>query len=186
MLVHLGYLAYQESAQSVFIPNVEITGEFKNAIEGSKGWERLSKTIRDSEALLEATLRRDEMAVAKGIEAVHMEHVSILSYNDENSLSCVISLAYFYAQKDYVLIREMPGGKVFSDIVFIPRKNSEKPAMVVELKWNQSAQGAIDQVKERQYGKALENYSGNVLLVAVNYDKKTKKHSCIIESCDIG
>ena len=66
----------------MFIPNVEITGEFKNAIEGSKGWERLSKTIRDSEALLEATLRRDEMAVAKGIEAVHMEHVSILSYND--------------------------------------------------------------------------------------------------------
>lgn len=185
LLVHLGYLTYQESDHMVRIPNAEIAGEFRNAIEGSEGWERLAEVLQNSEALLEATLNCDEVAVAEGIEAAHMEHVSILSYNDENSLSCVISLAYFYAQTDYILIREMPGGKGFSDIVFLPRKVSEKPAMVVELKWNQSVEGAIDQIKERKYGKALQDYSGNVLLVAVNYDKKTKKHSCIIESCEI-
>lgn len=38
LLVHLGYLAYEEDDQSVFLPNMEIAGEFRNAIEGSKGW----------------------------------------------------------------------------------------------------------------------------------------------------
>lgn len=181
LLVHLGYLAYDETKQSVFIPNMEIAGEFRNAIDGSKGWERLAQILCHSEELLEATLNMDEKSVAKGIEAAHMEHVSILSYNNENSLSCVITLAYFYAQKDYILVREFPTGKGFADIVLLPRKSVQKPAIIIELKWDKEINGAIAQIKNNKYVQALENYCGNILLVAINYNKKTKSHSCTIE-----
>ena len=119
--------------------------------------------------------------MAKGIDIVHMENTSILSYNDENALSCVITLAYYSARKDYTLIRELPAGKGFADMVFLPRKGSDRPALLVELKWDQSAQGAIDQIKDRRYAGALATYQGEVLLVGINYQKKTKAHSCRIE-----
>lgn len=70
----------------------------------------------------------------------------------------------------------------FADIVFIPRKQYiDKPAMIVELKWDKSAEGAIRQIKDKRYLKALESYKGNLLLVGINYDKKTKRHECLIE-----
>ena len=181
LLAHLGYLSYEESTRTVCIPNMEIAGEFRNAIEGSRGWEHLAKAIQHSEKLLDATLNQDEQAVAQGIDAVHTEHISLLSYNTETSLSCVISLAYFSAQKEYILIREFPSGKGFADIVFLPRKSSAKPAMIIELKWDKSATGAIAQIKNKGYVQALETYSGNILLVGINYSKKSKRHSCIIE-----
>jgi RecB family endonuclease NucS len=112
---------------------------------------------------------------------VHSDNTSILSYNDENSLSCVITLAYFSAGKDYTLVREMPAGKGFADIVFLPRRNADKPAMIVELKWDKSADGAVEQIKNKKYINALKDYDGEVLLVGINYDKATKKHSCVIE-----
>ena len=180
LLVHLGYLAYDEETQEVFIPNLEISDEFKNALEGD-GWDTLAQILNDSDSLLNATLCGDADAVARGIDKAHMEHTSILSYNDENSLSCVISIAYFSTRKDYILFRELPAGKGFADIVFLPRRFHGKPALIVELKWNQSPEGAIRQIKERKYVKALDGYVGEVLLAAVNYDKKSKCHQCIIE-----
>ena len=123
----------------------------------------------------------DGEAVAAGIDKVHMENTSILSYHDENSLSCVISLAYYSAVREYTLIRELPSGKGYADIVFLPRNCSLKPAMVVELKWGDSAEGAVCQIKDKKYGKALKGYRGGILLVGVNYDRKTKKHQCLIE-----
>lgn len=180
LLVHLGYLAYDGNTREVFIPNQEISDEFANAVE-SGGWEALAETLRASEALLEATLDGNEKLVEKGLDRAHMEHTSILSYNDENSLSCAITIAYFSAKKEYTLIRELPAGKGFADIVFVPKKSSSKPALLVELKWNKSSESALDQIKEKQYGKALEEYSGNLFLVGINYDTKTKKHTCVIE-----
>ena len=106
-----------------------------------------------------------------------------MKYNDENALSCVISLAYYSAQKNYTLHREMPAGKGFADIVMIPRKlHIDKPAVVIELKWDKSAGGAIEQIKEKQYGDALKEYQGKLLLVGINYNKMTKKHECVIET----
>ena len=105
----------------------------------------------------------------------------MLTYNDENSLSCAIGLAYYSARKDYRLIRELPTGRGFADIVFLPLPSVNKPALVVELKYAQTARSAIDQIKDRQYTKALEGYAGKILLVGINYDKKDKTHSCIIE-----
>ena len=134
--------------------------------------------------LLGATLRLDAEAVAKGLDLAHTEQTSILSYNNENSLSCVISLAYFSAKKHYTLIREFPSGKGFADIVFLPHKSSDKPALVVELKWDKSAAGALDQIRQKQYTSALKDYRGRLLLVAVNYDKKSKAHQCRIETAE--
>lgn len=180
LLVHLGYLAYDEESHSVFIPNDEVHAEFLRAVKNS-GWNEVASAVRTSEALLQATLNHNTEKVAKGIDSVHSESTSILSYNDENSLSCVIALAYYSAKKDYTLIRELPSGKGFADMVFLPRKHSDKPAILVELKWNHSAKGAIHQIKRKEYVGALSDYKGKILLVGINYDKKTKKHQCIIE-----
>ena len=138
--------------------------------------------LQYSEKLLEATLCHDTNIVASILNKVHVEQTSVLSYNDENSLSCVITLAYFSAKKDYIFIREFPIGKGFADIVLLPRKQSDKPAIVIELKWNHSVNGAIQQIKEKEYISALENYTGEILLVGINYSKKTKEHQCIIET----
>lgn len=180
LLIHLGYLGYDASTESVFIPNEEVKREFENAIEDT-GWTEVIQAIEGSKKLLENTWAGDADFVAEALERVHEENVSILNYNDENALSFVVSLAYYSARKDYFLIRELPTGKGFADIVFVPRKNSDKPALVVELKWDKAAVTAITQIKEKHYLSAIENYSGKILLVGINYDKQSKKHECLIE-----
>lgn len=181
LLVHLGYLAYGMEKKEVFIPNQEIEYEFATAIKGA-GWDEAVKAIAASEELLEATLQKDAEAVARGLEEIHGEASSILTYNNENSLSCAVSLAYFSARASYKIVRELPTGKGFADLVFLPRKNHlDKPAIVVELKWNQSTEGAISQILEKQYAKSLEGYAGKILLVGINYDKAAKSHPCIIQ-----
>jgi hypothetical protein len=180
LLIHLGYLGYDFSNKEVFIPNSEVASEFVTSIKDAD-WNEVVKALQNSEELLQATWNQDTTAVAEGLEQAHFE-TSILKYNDENSLACVISLAYYSARTYYTQVRELPTGKGFADLVFLPRKNHlDKPAIVVELKWDKSAKGAIAQIKEKNYCKALEDYQGNLLLVGVNYDVKTKKHECEIE-----
>ena len=179
LLVHLGYLTYDEQNRIVWIPNGEVQQEFINSIEDG-GWEPVVQAIRSSERLLKATLSGDEKTVAELIEQAHQANASILKYNDENALSCVISLAYYSAQKNYTLHREMPAGKGFADIVFEPNRNCNLPAMIVELKWGHSAEEAVEQIKRKDYLDCLQNYHGEVLLVGVNYDKE-KHHTCKIE-----
>ena len=180
LLIHLGYLAYDFQTQEVYIPNYEVSREFTNAVQGS-GWNTVIKAIQESEKLLQDTWKQDADAVAQGLEIAHME-TSILTYNNENALACTISLAYYSAKIYYTEIRELPTGKGFADLVYLPRKNHlDKPAMIVELKWNKSTKGAIDQIKSQKYIQALENYSGNLLLVGINYNRKTKTHECSIE-----
>ena len=182
-MIHLGYLAYDIEHKIVYIPNEEIRREYINAIEETD-WDYVIRAITDSDALLRSTWQKDERAVAKAIDTVHEANTSIVKYNDENSLSCVIALAYYNAINEYTIIRELPSGKGYADIVFLPRKKSDKPAMVVELKWDKSVEGAIEQIKDKQYTQTLQDYHGNLLLVGINYNKKTKKHQCRIESIE--
>lgn len=190
LLVHLGYLTYDFDTRTVHIPNQEVQKEFINCIEDG-GWEPVMDAIRKSEELLNATISGDEDNVARIIEHVHQENTSILAYNDENSLACVISLAYYSAKKNYVIYRELVGGKGFADLVFIPRKTTQDPAIVVELKRNQTADAAIDQIKRKEYVQSLKDYRGEVLLVGINYESKDsdgenyKKHFCKIERMTI-
>ena len=180
MLIHLGYLAYDSNSKEAYIPNEEVRGVFFQAVKDTD-WTPVVKALNRSEELLKHTWNMDETAVANAIDEIHMGNTSILNYNDENALSCVISLAYYSAVNDYTIVRELPAGKGYADLAFIPRKQSEKPAMLVELKYQQSAEGAIAQIKEKKYIKVFEEYAGLVLLVGINYDRHTKHHSCVIE-----
>ena len=145
------------------------------------GWSEVMRVLKASEQLLEATLNGDEERVARELDRAHTEVASILSYNDENSLGCAVGLAYYSARKDYRIIREMPTGRGFADLVFLPLPHTGKPAIVVELKYDKSAGCAITQIKEKQYVQALEGYCGEILLVGVNYDRDRKEHDCVIE-----
>lgn len=181
LLIHLGYLAYDFDTKQIFIPNYEIREQFISTVR-VLGWSDVMKSLQLSEQLLQATLGMDSDKVAEIVEQVHRENTSILQYNNENSLSCVLSLAYYSARKDYVMYRELPGGYGFADLVFVPRKTCWTPAFIVELKWNQSAEAAVDQIKQKKYVEYLQDYSEEILLVGINYHKETKKHDCMIET----
>ncbi|MCI9034482.1 MAG: AAA family ATPase [Lachnospiraceae bacterium] len=183
LLIHLGYLGYNSETKEAFIPNKEIIMEFENAMS-TGGWQEIMHILKASDKLLEDTLLGNEESVARGLDSAHTEAASILTYNDENSLSCAVGLAYYSARKDYKLIREFPTGRGFADIVFLPLPHTRKPAMVVELKYNKSSQAAIQQIKDRQYTQALKDYTGEILLVGINYNKEKadKKHECVIEN----
>lgn len=187
LLIHLGYLGYDSGERKAFIPNKEIIEEYETAMSVG-GWAEVMHVLGASEKLLEDTLRGDEEAVARGLDLAHTEVASILTYNDENSLGCAIGLAYYSARKDYKFIREMPTGRGFADVIFLPLPFSRKPALVVELKYDKSAETAIQQIKERHYTQVFEGYTGEILLVGVNYDKdsRNKPHTCIIESVIYG
>lgn len=179
-LIHLGYLAYDVDTREAYVPNEEVRTAFSRAVRDTD-WEPVIQALKDSGRLLKATWDKDANLVAECIDKVHRENTSILQYNNENALSCVVTLAYYNAVNDYTLIRELPSGMGYADIVFLPRKHSVKPAMVVELKYDKSAESAIEQIKERRYPEALKDYHGNLLLVGISYCKDNKKHSCIIE-----
>ena len=182
VLIHLGYLSYDWVESECYIPNREVEGEMINAIKANN-WSHVVKAVEQSKNLLQATLSGDAETVAAGIEAVHDENISILSYNDENSLSCVLTLAFIAAKKDYVIHREMPSGKGFADVVFLPRHNVNLPAIIFELKYDDSPESAIAQIKNKDYAKKIFEDRKDILLVGLNYDKKIKKHECIIEKC---
>ena len=184
VLIHLGYLSYDRVKRQCFVPNLEVSGELESAITTAK-WTNVVAALQRSEDLLNATIAGDEAAVARALETAHSDDTSILSYNDENSLACVISIAYYYAQNDYHVHREYPTGKGFADLVLIPRKNVAKPALVIELKKDQAAQTGIDQIKERNYPQKVAEYTGDILLVGINYDTETKQHTCKIEKLSV-
>lgn len=180
LLVHLGYLGYDGANKCVFIPNGEVQSEYVNAISVSD-WGEVSKALKNSADTLNAIWQGRAERVAEGIRQAHFE-TSHIQYHDENALSYTVSLALYAARNFYTIYRELPGGKGFADMVFVPRKQfPDKPAIVVELKWDKSAVGALEQIKRKEYCKSLEEYQGNILLVGVNYDVKTREHTCVIE-----
>lgn len=180
VLIHLGYLSYNWRKDECYIPNREVAGEMVNAVKDNN-WKHLINAIERSRQLLLATIHGDEEVVAHGLDAAHDENTSILSYNDENSMACVLSIAYYYAKNDYIMHRELATGKGFADIVLIPRKNIKSPAIVLELKYDKDADSAINQIKRKNYPAKVADYTNNILLVGINYDRKTKRHTCIIE-----
>nr|WP_267490330.1 AAA family ATPase [Longibaculum muris] len=177
LLIHLGYLGYDSINQKVYIPNNEVNGTFITSVKNSN-WNIVSTMLKNSKNLLEATWNLDAKKVAEYIQEAHYE-TSILQYNDENALSYTISLAYIAAKEFYTIIRELPTGKGYADIAFIPKM--DKPAMLIELKYNHDVETGIDQIKKKNYPKGLEHYQNNLLLISISYDKTTKEHSCMIE-----
>ena len=182
-LIHLGYLAYNQTMETAFIPNEEIRQELIKATKRKK-WDELIAFQRESVELLDATLDRDCEVVENTIEKIHIEYASMIQYNDENSLSSVLAIGYLSAMQYYFKpIRELPTGRGFADFVFIPKLEyaMDYPALIVELKWNKNVETAIEQIRTKKYPASIEQYTGEILLVGINYDKKTKKHQCKIE-----
>ncbi|MBR4320054.1 MAG: AAA family ATPase [Oscillospiraceae bacterium] len=184
LLIHLGYLTYDFDTKTAWIPNKEVQQEFINSIQHS-GFDNVMKSIHKSDKLLRYTLEQNAKKVSEMLSEVHNENTSVIQYNDENSLSCVLSLAYYSAQDTYAVYRELQGGEGFADLVFVPRAGNTNPAMIIELKWDKNAGIALNQIKDRQYIKSLKDYHGKVLFVGINYDKKSKKHECRFEMTEI-
>lgn len=183
LLIHLGYLTYDEETQKVHIPNEEIRLEFARAVRQVKRDDTIRR-VRESDQLIEDTIHRKEEAVAKQIEKIHEEETP-LYYNNEQALRSVIKRAYFSYGDEYLMFEELPAGSGYADIVYLPKKASMLPALVIELKWNQSADGAIAQIKNRRYPEAIKGYGGEILLVGISYNREApageRKHQCRIE-----
>lgn len=182
-MIHLGYLGYNQNRKTAFVPNEEIRQELTMAVE-SKRWNEMITFQQESERLLDATLDMDGAAVAAQIEKIHHEYTSVIQYHNENSLSSVLTIAYLSAMQYYFKpIRELPTGRGFADFVLVPKPEcrNDYPALIVELKWNQNAQTALQQIREKNYPASIWDYTGEILLVGINYDRDSKQHQCLIE-----
>lgn len=182
LLVHLGYLAYDPKSEEVFIPDEEVRREFVRAVREGRRSE-LARAVRMSDKLLEATLRMDEDTVAEMLENTHETEITTRNYNNEQALRYTIITAYLSAIDHYFRFEELASGKGYSDILFLPKKTSAKPALLIELKWDKSAEKAIRQIIEKNYINIAEkfDYKGDLLLIGINYSPKSRKHTCRIK-----
>ena len=180
LLTHYGYFAYNLNHQTLHIPNQEVRAELLQVVKTGNRPE-LVQLIKQSDQLLEATLSMDEAYVAQALDTLHSQYTSPRFYNNEQSLRALVRYAYIGATGSFVPMEELPSGKGFGDVAFIPAHPNGKPVILVELKYDETADTAIRQVKEQRYPEKLAQFTGNLLLVGINYDKKTKKHTCRIE-----
>lgn len=177
-MIIYGLLAYHEGELS--IPDKELMIEFENALEDD-GFEYVSELVRNSEEVLNATLQKDGDTVASYLHNIHNSEIPILKYNDENSLSCVVTLAYLSARNQYRVEREEKSGKGFADFIFYPRRPN-MPGIVIELKADSSPEAALKQIKDKEYCEKLKNTGTSKILIAgINYDTDKKVHQCKIE-----
>ncbi|MDE7353613.1 MAG: ATP-binding protein [Acetatifactor sp.] len=181
LLIHLGYLTWHREDGTARIPNEEVRCEFRKILKGRNVNRKWMELIGRSQKLLEDTIAGNAEAVAKAIEEIRSTQYAPTFYNDEQALRYVIKFAYIAAIDQYLKVEELPSGKGIADVVYLPKPKSLLPALVVELKWNKSSEGAIGQIKGRNYPAVLKDYSGEIVIVGINYDAKEKEHSCLIE-----
>ena len=185
LLIHLGYLAIKGSTNLgviVHIPNEEIKLEFKTCVKNNNRYAGVYDLIKNTDVLLNDIWSLNSEAFAKIFDEAHQDHTSILTYNNENSLANVIAISLFLSTTNtYNVVRELPTGKGYADLVYLPKSGVNKPALLIELKFDKSALTAITQIKEKNYLQFFKDYKGEVLLVGINYSKDTKTHQCIIE-----
>lgn len=180
LMIHLGYLVYDAETLKVRIPNEELRIEFNRLLKKPAN-KRVGELVRDSERLLQDTLNGDEEAVVDAIVRVRNTNYAPMFYNNEQALRYVIKFAYIVCIDYYLKVEELPTGHGIADVVFLPKRDTSLPAMIVELKWNRTEEGAIKQIKEKDYPSLISEYTGDILLVGINYDEDTKEHSCKIE-----
>ncbi len=181
LLIHLGYLTWHEEEETARIPNEEVRIEFEKILEGTGANHKWLELINRSRKLLEDTIAGDAKAVAEAIQKVRDTQYAPTFYNDEQALRYVIKFAYIAAVDQYLKIEELPSGRGIADVVYLPKRRSLLPALIIELKWNKSSEGAISQIKTGNYPALLKDLGREIVLVGINYDEKTKEHSCMIE-----
>jgi len=183
LMIHLGYLAYDDETSKARIPNEELRLEFERLLKRPSN-KKISELVMSSEQLLKDTLEGNEEKVVDTIARVRELNYAPMFYNNEQALRYVIKFAYIICIDYYLKVEELPTGKEIADVVFIPKKQTALPAMIVELKWNKSVDSAINQIKDNKYPALLDDYTGELVLVGINYDEKNKQHSCKIEKVE--
>lgn len=176
-MIILGFLSYYDGYLK--IPNKELMKEFEKALK-DESFGYVSEIIKNSRNMLKATVAQDAEKVVQILHDIHNSEIPILQYNDENSLSCVVTLAYLSARDTYRVEREEKTGKGFADFTFYPRRKADIP-FILELKKDETVDVAIKQMKEKEYFQKFIKEHENVLGVAICYDSKMKNHSCKIE-----
>ena len=178
-MIVLGFLSYDDGY--IRIPNKELMKEFEKALS-DKSFGYVSEIIESSRKMLKATVNKDTETVEAILHDIHNSEIPILQYNDENSLSCVLTLAYLSARDTYRVEREEKTGKGYADFTFHPRRKNDT-AFIVELKKDCDTDTALNQIKEKEYVQKFlkENGERKVLAVAICYDGKSKEHKCKIE-----
>lgn len=176
-MIILGFLSYHEGI--LRIPNKEIMREFEKALK-DQSFGYVAQILKSSEAMLNDTLSEDEKTVEDILHEIHNSEIPILQYNDENSLSCVLTLAYLSARDSYRVEREEKTGKGYADFTFYPRRKYDS-AFIVELKKDEVPEVAINQIKEKEYAQKMLKEYERILAVAICYDSKMKVHQCKIE-----
>lgn len=176
-MVVFGFLSYHD--QMLRIPNHELMEKFQRVLS-IKGMGKVKQIVDRSEEMLRATIDGEAEKVASILEDIHDAEIPFIKYNDENSLSCVVTLAYLAARDYYTVTREEKRGKGYCDYLFIPNRKS-RAAIILELKYGKSAEEALEQIKNKNYVQRLEDYP-EILLVGINYNKDgDKHHECVIE-----
>ena len=177
-MIIYGLLSYSDD--ELRIPNKELMIEFENSLEDDD-FGYVAELVRNSGAVLDATIARQGETVASYLHNIHNSELPILKYNDENSLSCVVTLAYLSARNKYNVEREEKSGKGFADFIFYPKRRN-LPGIIIELKADSSPEAAILQIKNKEYSEKLRKKKvGSILAVGINYDSRKKEHQCLIE-----
>ena len=182
-LVHLGYLGCNLEEGIIYVPNEETRLELLNSVKENH-WPQYEGALKLSEQVVAATYNKDAETVATLLSKIHEDKVPALEYNNESALRYVVLMAYLATESYYLApLNEFPTGKGFADIVYLPisANSKRKPALIIELKKDSSAKVALEQIKERDYVSRVKEYTDNILLIGINYDSKTKQHSCTIE-----
>ena len=180
LLVHLGYLSYDADTGMARVPNDEVRAELARTVARSRH-PKLMALLRESTQLLDDLVAMREEEVARGFARVHDRDTSPLFYNNEQALRSVVKSALISAVDEYACIEEFPGGKGYVDVAYLPKRGSQLPALVVELKWNKPVESAIGQIRSRGYYEPIRGLDVPLLLVGVTYDAKTREHRCRID-----
>lgn len=181
LLIHLGYLTWNEEEGTAHVPKEEIRAEFEQILEGTGASKKWIDLIGRSRKLLEDTIAGNEAAVAEALGEMRDTQYAPTFCNNEQALRYVVKFAYIAAIDQYMKVEELPSGRGIADVVYLPKRRSLLPALVVELKWNKSSEGAVEQIRKNHYPAILKDYGGEIIVVGINFDAKTKTHSCVIE-----
>ena len=191
LLVCLGYLGCSNiegdnnNFKIAYVPNKEIKQALVSIIRTQEWYERM-ETIKRSENLLKAILELDGTTVGQLIQDVHNSPaVTLLDYNDEESLTyCVMTGLLWSTLGKYISRREEQAGKGRTDLVYEPILNGTTPLILIEFKYDGSAEEAIAQIKKQEYFKRYTRQYRDIIIVGINYSTKTKDHQCLIEKLD--
>lgn len=186
-MVVYGFLNYENGC--VAIPNKELKDKFAEMAEKESSLGTVYNLVRESGRMLAATKAGDTKTMTELLSFVHNTESPLLLYNNEAELASIIKLVYLQARDYYHIEREDKAGIGYVDFIFYPvQKNDD--AIIIELKVNNTAEEAIQQIRDRQYALRFEGkiggkpvYTGRILAVGIAYrkDDPEKKHECKVE-----